>query len=116
MNIIDGLIYYFPYYVALVLVPSLIRAIVEDALKIRYYEDCIFDPRYFASVDATALYRSIVISGLYFPLFEEIFFRLVPLYFLGFYGLILGNIVWVAMHPTWQLEKIDEEGWKKFVF
>jgi len=116
MNIIDGLIYYFPYYVVLVLVPAVIRAIIEDALKIRYYEDSILDPRFSASIDTTSLYRSMVTSGLYFPLFEEVFFRLIPLYFLGPYGLIMGDAVWVLMHPTWQLEKVEEEGWRKLVF
>ncbi|MGC8578139.1 MAG: CPBP family glutamic-type intramembrane protease [Thermoproteota archaeon] len=115
MDIINGLIYYFPYYVLLVLVPAVIRSILEDALKIRYYEDSIADP-FTLSVDATSLYRSIVLTGMYFPLFEEVFFRLIPFYFLGAYGLILGDLVWILMHPTWQLEKIEEDGWKKVAF
>jgi len=118
MNILEGLIYYFPYYVVLVLVPAVVRGIIEGALKLQYREfslDNIFDPRFSSSVDSTTVYRSLVISGMYFPLFEEILFRLIPLYFLGFPGLLIGNAVWILMHPTWQLQILDEEGWRKFV-
>jgi len=120
MDIISGLISYFPWYVLLVLVPAVIRSVIEDALKIHYYEESVFDPFSFArlenSIDATSLYRSVVLTGMYFPLFEEVFFRLIPFYFLGVYGLVIGNVVWILMHPTWQLEKVDSEGWKKLVF
>jgi len=51
--------------------------------------------------------EQIVVTGLYYPLFEEMVFRGLP-YLLGFgvIGVGLGTAIWVLMHPTWRLKML----------
>lgn len=97
------LAYYFPYYVALVLVPMVVRSVLERCIGVR--------PEYFERmwhVSYEQVFQSSVLTALYFPLFEELVFRAIPLYLFGFPGLVIGSAVWVLMHPAWQLQYISE--------
>jgi len=51
--------------------------------------------------------EQIVVTGLYYPLFEEMVFRGLP-YLLGFgvIGVGLGTAIWVLMHPVWRLKML----------
>jgi len=104
---------YMPLYVGLVLVPALIRTVIDTAIiQIR---PSTFDlppskPREEKSIlmiryeDAFA---SFVGTALYAPLIEEIVFRACPYFLLGLSGLIVGNIVWILAHPSWQLRYVS---------
>jgi hypothetical protein len=49
--------------------------------------------------------EEVVVTGLYYPLFEEMVFRGLPyLLGFGFLGVSLGTAVWVLMHPVWRLK------------
>jgi membrane protease YdiL (CAAX protease family) len=106
IEILLAMLYYLPYYIILVLIPALIMGIVLRKLGIS--TESIEDP--------TQLYNSVVITGLYFPLFEELVFRGATLLIFGFQGLVIGNIIWVMLHPTHQLREIETEEWKKTIF
>lgn len=107
ITLIIDLLYYFPFYIILVFIPMLITFAIERKIGIITVE----------SIDYPKFYNSIVIIGLYFPIFEELLFRAAMLYFFGITGLIFGNIVWILLHPTWLLKScIVEERWKKMVF
>jgi len=96
------LAYYFPWYVLLVLVPLTVRGLVERALGVRpeVFESHVFP--YTASFESS--FRALALTVLYFPLFEELVFRGIPLLLFGWLGLIIGSAVWVLMHPAWQLQ------------
>ena len=51
--------------------------------------------------------EQIVVTGLYYPLFEEMVFRGLP-YLLGFgvIGVGLGTAIWILMHPVWRLKML----------
>jgi len=100
--------YYFPWYVGLVLVPMVIRVVIEKAIGIT--------PETFGSKISSILpldmsyesaYRTVVLTVLYYPLFEELIFRGLPYFFFGFPGVVIGSFVWVVMHPAWQLQYIS---------
>ena len=112
--IVDGwtllyqLLYYFPWYVALVLVPMVIRVTVERAAGIRpeTFESKI-TPLLPIDMSYEAAFRTITVTVLYYPLFEELLFRGLPYLFFGTIGVIIGSIVWVVMHPAWQLQYLS---------
>ncbi len=102
---------YMPLYVGLVLVPALIRTVIDSAvIKIK---PSAFDlppskPKTdILSVKYEDAFASFVGTALYAPLIEEIVFRAVPYAFLGLPGLLIGNAVWVLAHPSWQLRYIS---------
>ena len=107
-SLLYQLAYYFPYYVILVLVPMIIRVLAERAMGIR--------PETFESRVGSILpldmayetaFRTIVLSALYYPLFEELKFRGLPYFFFGSIGVVVGSTVWVLMHPAWQLQYLS---------
>lgn len=89
------MVYYFPYYVMLVLLPLVLRATIERFMGIRPELACV------ATYESA--FKDFVLTVLYFPLFEELLFRGLPYFIFGFYGIILGSFVWTVMHPAWQL-------------
>jgi len=104
------LLYYFPWYVGLVLVPMVLRLAVERAVGIRpeVFEGRSASPFPFGiSMSYEAAFRSVAVSALYYPLFEELLFRGLPYLLFGFLGVVIGSIVWVAMHPAWQLQYLS---------
>jgi len=108
------LVFYFPRYVLLVLAPALVRITIERALGVRHEEFSLPPPRALAYETA---FRSLVLTSLYYPFFEEVVFRGAPLYLFGFWGLVIGSIVWVVVHPSWQLQYLSEyPTWKKVAF
>ena len=91
--------YYLPGYLGLVLVPAVIRVLAERALGIR------IEP--VSSVhDYETGFRSFVLHVLYYPFFEEVFFRGIPLILFGLPGLIIGSAVWALLHPVSQLQLV----------
>jgi membrane protease YdiL (CAAX protease family) len=98
-DILYYFIRYFPGYVGLVLVPAVIRVLAERALGIRI--------ELVSSIhDYESRFKSFVLHVLYYPFFEEVFFRGVPLMLFGFPGLIAGSIVWALLHPVSQLQLV----------
>jgi membrane protease YdiL (CAAX protease family) len=92
-------IHYLPGYVGLVLVPAVIRVLIERALGIK------IEP--VSSIhDYEAGFRSVVLHVLYYPFFEEVFFRGIPLLLFGMPGLVVGSIVWALLHPVSQLQLV----------
>jgi len=94
--------YFFPWYVALVLVPATARIVVERVAGIRVEE--LMDT---VSLSCTAYedaFKDVVLAVLYFPLFEELVFRGFPYLLFGVLGVAVGSAVWVVMHPAWQLQ------------
>jgi len=102
------LVYYFPWYVALVLIPMAIRVTIERIAGIRpeSFEDRV-TPLLPINMSYEAAFRTITVTVLYYPLFEELLFRGLPYIFFGPIGLVIGSIVWVAMHPAWQLQYLS---------
>jgi len=102
------LLYYFPYYVGLVLVPMVIRVLIERSIGIRpeMFESRIVPLPINMSYETA--FRTIVLTVLYYPLFEELVFRGLPFLLFGTIGLAVGSTVWVVMHPSWQLQYISE--------
>jgi len=97
--------YYFPYYVMLVLVPMVIRLVIERAIGIRpeVFETRI-SPLLPVNLSYEAAFQTFVYAVLYFPFFEELVFRGVPYLLFGPIGAIIGSAIWVVMHPAWQLQ------------
>jgi hypothetical protein len=92
-------LYFLPGYLGLVLVPAVIRVLAERALGIR------IEP--VSSIhDYEAGFRSFVLHVLYYPFFEEVFFRGIPLALFGLPGLIIGSTVWALLHPVSQLQLV----------
>jgi len=113
-DVLYQLAYYFPWYVALVLIPMFIRIIIERAVGIRPEE---FEGRADLAVAYETAFRAFVLTVLYYPFFEELLFRGLPYFFFGTPGVALGSFVWVVMHPAWQLQYLSSEPTrKKLVF
>ena len=108
MDFIFKILYYLPYYTILVLIPMLIRIAIEKALGIRVaeYEKALDSPPFISYITYEYAFRNFVLTSLFYPFFEEIIFRAIPIAFLGFYGLIISNVVWILMHPAWQLQEL----------
>ncbi len=97
IDVIYYFIYYLPGYVGLVLVPAIIRALVERAFGIRSE----------LGVSIEGKFTSFVLYVFYYPFFEEVFFRGVPLLLFGLPGLVIGSIVWALLHPVWQVQLVS---------
>ena len=112
--IVDGwtllyqLLYYFPWYVGLVLVPMAIRVTIERAIGIRpeTFEDRL-SPLLPIDMSYETAFRTITLTVFYFPLFEELLFRGLPYLFFGTLGVVMGSLIWVLMHPAWQLQYLS---------
>jgi membrane protease YdiL (CAAX protease family) len=115
MDFLFKILYYLPYYAILVLIPMLIRIAIEKALGIRVaeYEKALDNPPFISYISYEYAFRNFVLTSLFYPFFEEIIFRAIPIAFLGFYGLIISNAVWVLMHPAWQLQELSGLSLKK---
>jgi len=102
---------YMPLYLGLVLVPALIRTVIDTVvIKIRpsTFELPPSKPKEsLLSVKYEDAFASFVGTALYAPLVEEIVFRACPYMFLGLTGLVVGNIVWILAHPSWQLRYVS---------
>ena len=103
------MLYYFPWYVGLVLIPMVIRVVVERAIGIRpeTFEGKVSAPLLPFNMSYEAAFRTVTITVLYYPLFEELLFRGLPYLFFGFLGVVIGSLVWVVMHPAWQLQYLS---------
>ncbi|HID41660.1 MAG TPA: CPBP family intramembrane metalloprotease, partial [Pyrodictium sp.] len=99
------LVYYFPYYVALVLVPMIVRVILEYYIGVRPEH---FERTWDLHTSYEQVFQTFVLTVLYFPLFEELVFSAIPLYLFGLTGLVIGSAVWVLMHPAWQLQHVSD--------
>jgi len=103
---------YMPLYLGLVLVPALIRSVIDTVvIKINpsTFELPPSKPRNeILSVRYEDAFASFVGTALYAPLVEEIVFRAVPYTLLGLAGLVVGNIVWILAHPSWQLRYVSD--------
>jgi len=107
---------YAPLYIGLVLVPAIIRMVIDTAvIKIPSSTfrlppskpEKVLSIRRILSIRYEDAFSSFVGSALYAPLIEEIVFRACPYIFLGFAGLVIGNIVWILAHPSWQLRYVS---------
>jgi len=105
LEILSQLASYFPYYVILVLVPMLIRLGLERLVGINpdIFQTKVGMPDLLPTLAYETAFKEFVITALYYPLLEELMFRALPLLFCGDIGLIVGSVVWVLMHPAWQL-------------
>ena len=105
LTLLFQLVYYFPRYVMLVLIPMAIRVTIERAVGIRPedFEDRM-SPLPLVGMSYERAFGTIAITVLYYPLFEELVFRGLPYLFFGPLGVIIGSTVWVALHPAWQLQ------------
>jgi len=102
------IMYFFPWYVGLVLLPMVARIVVEKAIGIRpeTFED-VSAPLLPFNMSYETAFRTITITAFYYPLFEELLFRGIPYLLFGFLGLVVGSTVWVIMHPAWQLQYLS---------
>jgi len=114
LTLLSQLIYYFPWYVGLVLVPMIIRVVIEKAIGITPEA---FESRTFSilplDMSYESAFRTIALTVLYYPLFEELVFRGLPYFFFGLPGVVIGSFVWVVMHPAWQLQYLSSYPSKK---
>jgi hypothetical protein len=124
------LVYFLPGYLGLVLVPAIIRSLVERALGIapelygrvaggsHHAHSCGNGRhgkgrargryrRYAHQIEEEGLFARIAIDVLYYPFFEEVFFRGVPLLIMGLPGLVVGSAVWIVLHPVWQVKLVE---------
>jgi len=101
---------YAPLYVGLVLVPALIRTVIDTAV-IRITPSAFDLPPSkhdsLLSVKYEDAFSSLVGTALYAPLVEEIVFRGSAYLMFGIVGLVIGNAVWVLAHPSWQLRYVS---------
>lgn len=100
---------YAPLYVALVLVPAIIRTFI-DTVIIKIPASAFMLPpsdKKQLTVKYEDAFASVVGTALYAPLVEEMVFRGAPYIFLGFPGLVIGNFIWVLAHPSWQLKYLS---------
>ncbi|RLI82108.1 hypothetical protein DRP04_04720 [Archaeoglobales archaeon] len=101
---------YMPLYLGLVLVPALIRTVIDTAIikiKPSTFELPPSSKESILSIKYEDAFSSFVGTSLYAPLVEELVFRGCPYLFFGLTGLVVGNIVWVLAHPSWQLRYIS---------
>jgi hypothetical protein len=90
MDFIAATIQLFPLWILLDLAPSIIGGlIVTKVLKMPLQQ--VRRPIFFEPGDITW----VTLVG---PFFEELFFRGFPMLVLGFPGLVVGSIVWIAAH------------------
>ena len=117
-TLLSQLAYYFPWYVCLVLVPMAVRVFIERLMGIRpeLLEGRI-TPMLPVAMSYESAFRAVAVTVLYYPLFEELLFRGLPLFFFGVLGLAVGSTVWVVMHPAWQLQYLSTLPlWKRLAF
>ncbi len=110
---------YAPLYIGLVLVPALIRTFFDTAVIKIPASSFQLPPseREVLNVKYEDAFSSIVSTAFYAPLVEELVYRAVPYLLLGMPGLIIGNVVWVLAHPSWQLRYVTGlPTWKKVAF
>jgi len=107
-TLLHQMLYYFPWYVGLVLIPMVARVTIERAVGIRpeTFEDRV-SPLLPMDMSYEAAFRTITITVFYYPLFEELLFRGLPYLFFGTLGVVIGSVVWVVMHPAWQLQYLS---------
>jgi len=119
LDVIAQFLYYFPSYVALVLVPAIIRALVEKyilGIDHRVFSSAVVEALR-SSVTYEDAFRAFAVTALFAPLFEEVVFRGIPMMLLGLPGIFVGSAVWVLMHPAWQLQYLRGEPlWKRVGF
>ena len=119
-ELVQQLLYYFPYYVGLVLVPAVVRALIDYyvvGVRPDLFEERGAPLRILRLMSYEEAFHKIALSILYFPLFEELLFRGFPLLVLGFPGLVLASAIWVVMHPAWQLQYLSGfTFWRKLVY
>lgn len=114
IDLLYQILYYFPYYIMLVIIPMFIRIVIERAIGIN---PKMFESKIYMNITYETAFKSLVVSALYYPLFEELIFRGLPYYFFGYMGVIIGSSVWVVMHPAWQLQYLSSLPFrKKFLF
>ncbi len=114
-DVLIEIVYWFPWYVLLVLVPLAVRMAVERAIGIR--AEVFYYPPSTGAISYELAFADLVRTGLYYPIFEELLFRGLPLFFFGVPGLIAASAVWVLLHPAWQLRYLSGFPlWKKIVF
>jgi hypothetical protein len=99
----------FGLYTIFVLVPMLVSGLMEHVLGIDIYFQRIFIDAVLP-IHLNLDFKDFVHTVLFFPLMEEVVFRAVPLTLLGIPGLIVGSVVWVFMHPAWQLDYLATAG------
>jgi len=103
-ELLTQMAYFFPWYVALVLVPAAVRIVIERVAGIRVEE--FMDTVLGIGVTYESAFKDVVLVVLYFPLFEELVFRGLPYLLFGTLGIAVGSAVWVVMHPAWQLQYV----------
>lgn len=107
-DLLYKIVEYIPLYIALVLVPAIVRTFIDTAIiKIPPSSFQLPPSKSSLSIRYEDAFSSFVGSALYAPLVEEIVFRGAPYQFLGTSGLVIGNIVWILAHPSWQLRYIS---------
>ena len=104
---------YAPFYIGLVLIPAIIRTFIDTAVIKIPSSNFLLPPskselsvRNKMDIKYEDAFSSVVSSSLYAPLVEEMVFRASPYIFLGLPGLVVGNIVWILAHPSWQLRYV----------
>lgn len=105
------MVYYFPWYVGFVLVPMVIRLAIERVMGVR--SEVFYSTIH--SVSLESAFMEVVLAVFYYPFFEELIFRGLPYLFFGFLGVVVGSLIWVVMHPAWQLRYLSSFPLKKKV-
>ncbi|MEM0459360.1 MAG: hypothetical protein QXZ31_05795 [Thermofilaceae archaeon] len=98
MELLEQIAWSAPAFVVFVLIPAFIRASADKLLGIDYY---------LRASSFEEGFRSFVHTGLFYPLFEELLFRGLPLLLLGSTGMWFATAIWVLMHPAWQLNYLS---------
>jgi len=94
-----------PGFILFVLAPAVLRLMLDKLIGVDYYI-------YGASFEDAL--QSLTLTGFFYPFFEELTFRGLPLMLLGQPGAWLGTMIWALMHPAWQLRYLAGiETWKK---
>lgn len=105
MSLLEQIAWSLPGFIVFVLAPAVVRFFLDKLLGIDYY--------IYGTSFEDALH-SFTLTGLFYPFFEELLFRGIPLLLLGVPGAWLGTIIWAIMHPAWQLRYLAEvPTWKK---
>lgn len=119
-DIVVKALYFFPWYVALTLVPALIHSLVvyKLGLEPESFEQSVYGLfKRLLSGSYEGAFRDLVLMVFYFPLFEELVFRGLPYLLFGLPGVVVGSFVWVLMHPAWQLQYLSNRSLgKKLAF
>ena len=109
-NLFAQFIEYLPLYVALVLVPAILRGAIERFLGIELRDWSLKD---FTGLSFDIAFEAFILTVFFMPLFEELIFRGIPYLLFGAIGAILGSAVWVIMHPAWQLRYVASQSISK---